>query len=91
MNAHIESFHRILEDNCLSGCEFETYGEAYKAIIEFMDFYNNRRIHSSILGLTPKEFYELQKSGKTGIKDIRVYPPIPFFLRFVPALKSANS
>ena len=72
MNAHIESFHRILEDDCLSGCELETYGEAYKTIIDFMDFYNNRRIHSSILDLTPKEFYELQKSGKTGIKDIRV-------------------
>lgn len=72
MNAHIESFHRILEDDCLSGCEFETYGEAYKAVIDFMDFYNNRRIHSSILDLTPTEYYELQKGDKTGIKDIRV-------------------
>lgn len=72
MNAHIESFHRIMEDDCLSGCEFDTYGEAYKAIVGFMDFYNNRRIHSSIRDLTPQEFYELQKDGRTGIKDIRV-------------------
>lgn len=72
MNAHIESFHRIMEDDCLSDHELKTYGEAYQAIMEFMDFYNNRRIHSSILDLTPMEFYELQKGGKTGIKDIRV-------------------
>ncbi|ENH98059.1 transposase [Gracilibacillus halophilus YIM-C55.5] len=50
-----------MEDDCLLGCEFETYGEAYQAIIDFMDFYNNRRIHSSILDLAPTEFYELQK------------------------------
>lgn len=72
MNAHIESFHRIMEDDCLSDRELETYGEAYKAVMEFMDFYNNRRIHSSILDLAPTEFYELQKGEKTGIKDIRV-------------------
>lgn len=72
MNAHIESFHRIMEDDCLLGCEFKTYGEAYETMMNFMDFYNNRRIHSSILDLAPIEFYEPQKVGKTEIKDIRV-------------------
>lgn len=72
MNAHIESFHRIMEDDCLSGREFETYGEAYQGVIDFMDFYNHRRIHSSILDLTPTEFYERQKGGDAIIKDIRV-------------------
>ncbi|WP_420841083.1 integrase core domain-containing protein [Anaerosalibacter massiliensis] len=27
-NAHIESFHRLLEDECLSKYEFESYTEA---------------------------------------------------------------
>lgn len=72
MNAHIESFHRILEDDCLSRFQFETYGEAYKEIAAFMDFYNRRRIHSSILDLSPAEFYKLQKDGDTRIKKIRV-------------------
>ncbi|MDY0404652.1 IS3 family transposase [Virgibacillus sp. 179-BFC.A HS] len=72
MNAHIESFHRVMEDDCMSRFEFETYGEAYEAITTFMDFYNNRRIHSSIHDLSPKEFYELQQSKKADIKEIRV-------------------
>lgn len=72
MNAHIESFHRILEDDCMSRFEFETYGEAYKEITGFMDFYNNRRIHSSILDLAPSEFYKLEKGEQTRIKEIRI-------------------
>lgn len=31
-NAHIESFHRLLEGECLSGYEFESYAEAYKVV-----------------------------------------------------------
>ena len=72
MNAHIESFHRVMEDDCMSRYEFETYGEAYEEISRFMDFYNNRRIHSSIHDLAPQEFYELQKGEKARIKEIRV-------------------
>jgi len=40
LNAHIESFHRILEDDCLSRYEFQSYEEAYKAVTEFIKFYN---------------------------------------------------
>jgi len=73
MNAHIESFHRIMEDDCMSKFEFETYGEAYEAITNFMDFYNKRRIHSSILDLAPNGFYELLQNGEAAeIKEIRV-------------------
>lgn len=32
MNAHIEAFHRIFEDDCLSQWQFETYAEAYEAV-----------------------------------------------------------
>nr|WP_286168739.1 integrase core domain-containing protein [Roseburia sp. 1XD42-34] len=49
MNAHIESFHRIMEDDCMSRFEFATYGEAYEAITDFMDFYNHRRIHQALM------------------------------------------
>lgn len=73
MNAHIESFHRIMEDDCMSKFEFDTYGEAYEEITKFMDFYNKRRIHSSIRDLAPNEFYELLQKGKVAkIKEIRV-------------------
>ena len=48
MNAHIESFHSILESDCLSRHEFQSYAEAYKCVSEFMDYYNNRRRHGSL-------------------------------------------
>jgi len=70
MNAHIESYHRVLEDECMSRFQFQTYEEAYKEVAWFVKFYNERRMHSSILDLSPKEFYENQKSLR--IKEVRV-------------------
>lgn len=73
MNAHIESFHKLLEDDCLSRYEFETFEEAYRAVMEFMDYYNNRRLHSSIGHLPPTEFN--RKHHKYGLRpktDVRV-------------------
>ena len=58
-NAHIESFHRILEDDCLKKYEFQKYAEAYEIVNEFMEFYNNRRIHSSLRFMSPNEFFNL--------------------------------
>lgn len=69
MNAHIESFHRIFEDDCLSRWQFETYAEAYQEVMNFMVYYNERRMHSSLLDLSPKEFY--QKQDSLVIKEVR--------------------
>ena len=58
-NAHVESFHRILEDECLKINEFKSYAEAYEIVNEFMEFYNNRRMHSRLTFMSPNEFYNL--------------------------------
>lgn len=57
MNAHIESFHRVFEDEQLSQMEFENYAQAYESVDNYMRWYNNTRIHSSIHYLTPVEFH----------------------------------
>jgi putative transposase len=57
MNAHIESFHSILESDCLSRHEFQSYAEAYKCVSEFMDYYNHRRRHGSRKNKAPMTFY----------------------------------
>ena len=57
MNAHIESYHRLLEDECLAINEFATYAEGYQAVVEFVELYNTRRLHSSLHDLSPTEFY----------------------------------
>lgn len=72
MNAHIESFHRILQDDCLSLYDFETYGEAYEAVTKFMTFYNERRMHSSIHDLAPAEFYKKNLTNPIPIKAVRL-------------------
>ena len=58
MNAHIESFHSILERDCYGKNEFMSYQEAYQTIAEFMDFYNNRYIHGSLMDRAPMEFHQ---------------------------------
>ena len=63
MNAYIESFHSILEDECYSRNEFTSFTDAYRVISEYMDYYNNRRRHGSI-GLAPAKYYEAVMSNQ---------------------------
>jgi len=64
--AHIEAFHRFLEDG-LRLYEFEPFAEAYQAAAEFMRYYNEVRLHSSI-GYRPMMEYRssiMSRSEKT--------------------------
>lgn len=51
---------------------FDSYEEAYQAVMEYMKFYNERRIHSSILDLPPHEFYKKVQTESLIIKEVRV-------------------
>ncbi|WP_415783146.1 transposase, partial [Brevibacillus invocatus] len=57
-NAHIESFHSVLEKECLQRNEFQNYQEAYESVTNYLLFYNQRRIHGSLYDLSPVEFGE---------------------------------
>ena len=61
-NAHIESFHNLLQDEKLKYYSFKTFKEAYIAVYEYMDYYNNRRIHGSLDYMIPVEFYNSNNS-----------------------------
>ncbi|MHB1256542.1 MAG: integrase core domain-containing protein [Dethiobacteraceae bacterium] len=63
-NAHIESFHAILEDNCLRKHEFSSYQEACQTVINYIQFYNERRIHGSLYDYAPFEFRKLLAAGQ---------------------------
>ena len=71
LNAHIEAFHRILEDECLGLYEFATFEEAYLEVASFMRFYNEVRIHSAIDYLAPSEFYSKTQSNTAKLPTIR--------------------
>jgi putative transposase len=56
MNAYIESFHSLMERELFSKEEFMTFEEAYAAVDRYMDFYNNRRMHSRLKRMSPMSF-----------------------------------
>ena len=47
MNAYIESFHAILENECYSQHEFVSFVDVYKSVSEYMQYYNEWRRHGS--------------------------------------------
>jgi len=57
MNAYIDSFHAILEDECYSRHEFQDFEDVYRIVSGYMDYYNNRRRHGSINNMAPMKFY----------------------------------
>ncbi|WP_280638370.1 IS3 family transposase [Saccharococcus caldoxylosilyticus] len=68
----MEAFHRLLEEECLVRMVFDSYEESYQAVMEYMWFYNERRIHSSIFDLPPHEFYKRAKTEAFMIKEVRI-------------------
>jgi putative transposase len=70
MNAHIESFYPILEDECYSRYEFESFMEAYAVITEYIRYYNERRRHRSIKYMAPNKFYEAFMSNSVKLKEL---------------------
>jgi len=64
MNAYIESFHSILEDECYKRNEFTDFAEVYRIVSEYIDYYNNRRRHGSINYMVPNEFYRSVIKGQ---------------------------
>ncbi|MCL6634317.1 MAG: integrase core domain-containing protein [Peptococcaceae bacterium] len=71
-NAHIESFHAILEEECLSRHEFESYAKACEVVDKFMRFYNKVRIHSAIKFFSPMECYQLLRENRLKLKPVRL-------------------
>ncbi|MFZ5641539.1 MAG: integrase core domain-containing protein [Bacillota bacterium] len=68
----IESFHAILEGDCLSRHEFSTFAEAYETVDKFLRFYNKVRIHSGINFFAPLECYQLLLENRLELKPVRV-------------------
>jgi putative transposase len=71
-NAHIESFHSILESECYSRHEFESYPETYMIVTNFIQHYNQQRIHGSIYDLSPYEYIDAIENKEVKPKEIKV-------------------
>lgn len=72
-NAHVESFNSIFEIEFLQTRYFFNYESAYGAVVDFIEYYNSFRIHSSLKYRTPNEVTDGYKSGADmRIKEVRV-------------------
>ncbi|KGH07205.1 transposase [Comamonas thiooxydans] len=64
-NSPIESFWGRLKTACVHGQRFATREQARQAIMNWMAFYNWRRLHSSLGYLSPMQYeqrwYEAQR------------------------------
>ena len=59
-NAHIESYHSILEKIICKGYQFESLQDALETMKRWIQFYNRERIHSGIGYQAPIEYLRLK-------------------------------
>src|SRR5262249_34641316 len=62
-NAHIESFHGRLRDECLNESWFLSLADARRISEAWLQDYNTVRPHSAVGYLTPEEFERLRANG----------------------------
>lgn len=70
-NAFIESFFSIYEIQFLQVHYFKSFFEAYYKTVDYIEFYNNERLHGSIKKLPPVEFKMRYEAGEFGIMECR--------------------
>jgi len=64
-NGFVESFNGRLRDECLNEHLFPTLRHARHLIAAWRDDYNNHRPHSSLDGLTPREYHQRSREDQT--------------------------
>jgi len=68
-NAYIEAYHSIVQTEIVERFEFASYYEAKLTMNAYVDFYNNRRLHSGVDYKTPQQAwseYEKTKFASSG-------------------------
>lgn len=55
-NAHVERFIRTLQDECLLNTGFPKEKGLQRKLDQYLDYYNNERLHLSLDCLTPSQF-----------------------------------
>jgi transposase InsO family protein len=53
LKAYVEAFHAILERECYSRHEFESFMDAFREITWYVDYYNRGRKHGSLGYMAP--------------------------------------
>lgn len=57
-NGKIERFHRSIHEECLQKTSLIDLDDARNQIFKYIEYYNKKRLHSSLYYLTPEDFLE---------------------------------
>jgi putative transposase len=73
-NAHVQSFHGRLRDECLNTSWFKNLFDARRKIAIWREDYNERRLYSALGYLTPNEFARSLTAGAASPSHCSVVP-----------------
>jgi putative transposase len=69
-NAFIESFNGRVRDECLNQFWFTSLGDARKTISIWKEDYNDKRPHSSLKNVTPRQFMRQYQESQNNLKNL---------------------
>ncbi len=68
-NGKIERFHRTIHDECLMKKSLIDLEDARKQIKSYIEYYNTKRLHSSIFYLTPEDFLNDRVNERIKVRE----------------------
>lgn len=68
-NGKIERFHRTIQNECIRKTALLSIGDAQQQIQEFVEYYNRKRLHSSLYYLTPEDYLEGRVTERLKVRE----------------------
>lgn len=71
-NGKIERYHRTINEECLKPKSMINLVDARNQILEFVNLYNTKRLHSSLFYLTPEDFLLNRINEKINVRNSKL-------------------
>jgi len=71
-NGKIERYHRTIHEECIAAQSMINLEDARQQIAKFIDYYNNKRLHSSLFYLTPDDFLNNRIVEKLDERNVKL-------------------
>lgn len=71
-NGKIERYHRTIHEECLASKSLINLEDARKQIADYIDYYNTKRLHSSLFYLTPDDFLNNRITEKLELRNTKL-------------------
>lgn len=72
-NGKIERYHRTIHEECLMKKSLIDLDDARKQIANFIEYYNTKRLHSSLFYLTPDDFLNGRITEKLDLRNTKLH------------------